>query len=336
MLYHLMHAIVLAAGASRRFKTSVSKLAHTLCGQPMLVYTTQILQELTLPTTVVLGHQREQLLQVLKKYHAHAPITVATQEEQLGTGHAVACTKQHWTHDNLLILNGDMPLIQKHTLENLISIHTRNNATISFVTAQCPDLKTSLGRVVHDNKIITIIEAKDFTHDPAQHTIINAGIYIMTRSFVEKFISQLTTHNASKEFYLTDLIKIAGEQNLLVQTVMAEYDTIRGVNTLEELATAEEIIQQRILTNHMLNGVRIIQPHTVQIDLTVTIGSNSTVHPGVQLTGNTHIGTHCTINSYALLHDTLIPAKTTIAPFSRLSPTTASHTPEMRYSHVPV
>lgn len=316
MLYHLMHAIILAAGASRRFKTSMSKLAHTLCGQPMLIYTTQIVQELTTCTTIVLGHQREQLMLLLKKYHAHEPLTIALQEQQLGTGHAVACTQQYWTDNNILILNGDMPLIQKSTLQELISMHLRNNATISFVTAQCPDLKTSLGRVVQENNIITIVEAKDFTHDPAQYTIINAGIYIMARSFVEQFISQLNTHNASKEFYVTDLIKIAAEQNFVVQTLMADYDTIRGVNTLEELAAAEALIQQRILTHHMLNGVRIIQPHTVQIDRTVTIGSNSVIYPGVHLTGNTHVGEHCTINPYAIIHNSMIPDNSIVETFT--------------------
>src|SRR5205814_9220733 len=137
---------------------------------------------------------------------------------------------------------------------------------------------------------IAIVEAKDFSGDIKQHCCINAGIYLIKRGFLENYIATLNDNNASKEFYITDLVKIASQNNLSVITLQAPFDTIRGINTFQELAKVEEIKRHELINYWMDNGVRFSSSNQAHIDVDVMIGAGSYISVGVHLRKNTIVG----------------------------------------------
>jgi bifunctional UDP-N-acetylglucosamine pyrophosphorylase/glucosamine-1-phosphate N-acetyltransferase len=300
-----LQAIILAAGKSTRFNTEKTKLAQTICGQPMILFATKLLEQLTIPTTVVVGYQAETVKNIITTAHGET-IAFITQEKQEGTGHALACSKASWYRDYILVLNGDVPLITAETITQLYKEHKNNNAVMSVVTAYNPDDSSSYGRMVKTDSHIAIVEAKDFTGDATQHCFINAGIYLINKDFLINYIATLNDNNANKEFYITDLVKIASENNLTVTTVNAPFDTIRGINTFQELWVAEQIKRSEIITYWMDHGVHFTLPSTIVIDLTTRIGQGSHIGGNVHLLNNTIIGNNCVIKEYSSLENVIL------------------------------
>jgi len=229
-----IQAIVLAAGKATRFNTGTTKLTQKICGQEMVLYLTKVLAQMKIPTTLVVGYQKEQVIETVKQHHGDT-ITFVTQEEQLGTGHALMCTKPQWDSEHLLILNGDMPLIAQDIIQELYDKHCATQAAMSFVVAHSADpAGYSYGRVIQKDGSIQIVEAKHFEGDTHEHCFVNAGIYIISRSFLESAITEIKKNEKSKEFYITDLVKIAGDHKKTVSTTLASFDRIRGVNDLQD------------------------------------------------------------------------------------------------------
>jgi bifunctional UDP-N-acetylglucosamine pyrophosphorylase/glucosamine-1-phosphate N-acetyltransferase len=313
MLSHIQ-AIILAAGRSQRFKTNKNKLIEPICGQSMILYQTKLLQSIGIPITVVIGHYKEKIKSVIVTEHGDS-ITFAEQHEQKGTGDALAASSLFWEKDNILIMNGDVPLITKDIIQELYTVHTNDNAAISFISSHDNNPYNSYGRVLKQNDRITIVEARDLVLQP-DDCCINAGIYIMKRSFLQKYISTLSCNNKNSEYYITDLVNIASSHNLPIRTITAPFDTVRGINTLEELWAAEQVKRSELIKYWMHNGVRFTIAQNIHIDLGVTIGSGSLIGSGVQLTGKTVIGNDCTIGAFSLLNNTTLADHVTIAPHS--------------------
>lgn len=284
-------AIVLAAGKSTRFVGPESKLLTPLCGKALILYPLKLLEDLGINKCFVLGHKAA-IIQKLILKKATSPINFALQLEQLGTGHAVARSKQEWQGNQILILNGDMPLISPQLIKNLIAIHIQKNATVSLIAFEATD-PGCYGRVIVDNNrsseslcaysprcvrddndnehyltqpsageeplgqraeplccksqkksnnTIEIIEFKDCTDAQKSINLVNAGIYLIDRTFLETQISNLNSHNAAQEFYLTDLIGIASAQKAKVVVSRAPEAEVLGINTLEDFAAVEKIL----------------------------------------------------------------------------------------------
>ena len=307
-----LQAVILAAGKATRFNTEKTKLAHTICGQEMILFSTKLLTTLHIPTTVVVGHQQDVVKNIITGEHGNA-ITFVLQETQKGTGHAVACTQELWNSDHILVMNGDMPFVQAETIESLYKKHINNNAAISFVTSfDSDETAKSYGRIIVSGNTISIIEAKDFTGNINDQYSVNAGIYLINKNFLQNYITELNTSNASQEFYITDLVKIASDNNLTVTTVDAQFDTIRGINTLRELSMAEQIKQTELINYWMTQGVRFTSPQNVYLDLDVTIGKGSIIGNGVHLRGTTSIGKNCMVQEFSCLENAILEDNITI------------------------
>lgn len=301
-----IQAIILAAGKSTRLNNDKSKLAETICGQPMILYPTKLLEKMNIPTTIVVGHLKNVIEKIITEKHGNT-IKFAIQKEQKGTGHALACSQEAWEQDNILILNADAPLLTEEIITSLLEKHRADSATISFVTSCNPDpTSKSYGRVVKNNNTVRIIEAKDFTDDATVYCCINAGIYLISKNFLVEYISSLKDNNANREFYITDLIQIASEKNLTIATTKAPFDHIRGINTYQELWATEQIKRSELMRHWMDNGVRFSVAQSTHIDLEVTIGAGSTIGSGVQMLGKTSIGKNCTIAEFCVLRDAII------------------------------
>ncbi|MCF7900254.1 bifunctional UDP-N-acetylglucosamine diphosphorylase/glucosamine-1-phosphate N-acetyltransferase GlmU [Candidatus Babeliales bacterium] len=308
-----LQAIVLAAGTSSRFKTGRSKLVEKICGREMILYPTEILRNLDIPVLMVVGFQRDSIEETIRN-NFYEGITFIHQEEQKGTGHAIQCTKDAWIADNILVMNGDMPLITADIIEKLEKKHSSTNAAISFVTAHHCDPNAMYGRVIQGNDNVQIIEAKEFDGDLSEQCCVNAGIYLIKKEFLTTYLSKLEQSSKTNEWYITDLIKMASDHKLGVSTLAVPFDKIRGVNDFKELWAAEQIKKSEIIQYWMSQGVRFSIAHNVQIDWDVTIGAGTFIGSGAQLLRGTHIGKDCYIDAFTLIRKTTIADRTTLHP----------------------
>lgn len=306
MILKSVQAVVLAAGRSSRFKTGKTKLVEKICGQEMILYPVSLLVSLKLPVTVVVGFQKELVEKTITKQFPD-DVAFVHQTEQLGTGHAIACSQSTWTRDHLLILNGDMPLVSKEVVQKLYDKHIQKDAAISFVTAHnCDPSAAGYGRVIKGTDSIEIIEAKEFKGDLSENCCINAGVYLVKRSFLEENIQNLQQSAIAHEWYITDLVKIASDKKLAVETISAPFDCIRGINTFKELWAAEQIKKSEIIQHWMDHGVHFSIAHNVQIDLNVTIGTGTSIGSSVHLLNGTKVGKNCTIDSFSIIKNSAI------------------------------
>ena len=290
-------SVVLAAGKGTRMKSGLIKVLHPVAGLPMIAWPVGAAREAGSDAIVlVIGHQASA---VQGAFRGAADISCAMQEEQLGTGHAVACALETLTgfRGTVLILCGDTPLLRAETLKNMLALHLENQAAVTVLTALL-DNPYGYGRVVRDasGMVGRIVEQKDA--DPEEQNIreINSGIYCMDSDFLFNNIRGIGNNNAQGEYYLTDLISIAVSKGLTCQAIQTDdSDEIMGVNDRVQLSDAGRILRRRINNTHMLSGVSIIDPETTYIDQGVTIGSDTTIHPGCQIGGGTVIGEGCLI-----------------------------------------
>lgn len=310
MVENNIRAVVLAAGKATRFKSKKSKLLFDICDQAMIMYPLKALEELAIPTTLVVGHQAEDVKALVTK-SAIPNITFVQQEQQLGTGHAVACTAQTWDRDNILILYGDMPLLSSNILQNLISEHYSYGATISFLTSYVVE-PTGYGRVVHYKDGFQVIEEKDCDEQQRSIHYINAGVYIMKKSFLDSYIKNVEKSLATGEVYLPELLKMAADQGLAVFAKEVPFDNIRGANTLQELWEAEQIKRAAIIKHWMLQGVRFELAQSINVGIDVKIGAGTFIGAGTHLMGNTIIGEECFISPFAIIENSIIDDNATI------------------------
>ena len=306
MITQKLQAVVLAAGKSSRFNTKNSKLSYKLCGQEMIAYPAKLLNNLRINTTLVVGYQKELIKEILNKYDL-TNINYVEQKEQSGTGHALMCTENFWNADNILVMNGDMPLVSQSLVEELIEKHQKTEAAITFIIAHNDDpTLPGYGRMVEENGTIKIVEAKEFNGDTNTFCWVNAGIYIIRKDFLKDYKDLLTTNRTSGEIYITDLISIASTNEEIVSYVKTSFDQVRGVNTLKELWTAEQIKRSELIAYWKENGAYFSLAQSVHIDLDVTIGAGTIVGIGAQLLGKTKVGSRVQIGVGSVISNSLI------------------------------
>jgi bifunctional UDP-N-acetylglucosamine pyrophosphorylase / glucosamine-1-phosphate N-acetyltransferase len=299
-----VQAVILAAGQSTRFKTKKTKLLFNICGRSMILYPLKVIEEMNIPVTIVLGHQADVIRQEIE--NAKIPnCTYVTQAEQKGTGHAVSCSEWAWEKDNILIVNGDIPLLNKEIIETLINLHEQKNATISFCTTMVIN-PTGYGRIIEKNGTLAVVEEKDCTEEQRTVNHINAGIYIISRKFLQENIYKIKKNPITEEIYLVDLIKMACDQNLKVITHPVPYDNTRGVNTLQELWSIEQIKRSEFIKYWMSEGVRFELAQSIHIDINVKIGAGSFIGTGVHLLGDTIIGEECFVGAFSIIENTKV------------------------------
>ncbi len=325
-------AIVLAAGRSSRFKTGRSKLLYPVCGQAMILYPIKLLQEMGIPITVVIGYQSEEIKKAIDD--AGIKVDYINQKDTLGTGHAVAATRQTWDRDNILIMNGDSPLLTQEIIFELEEKNTDPDLVISFLAAHALN-PFGYGRVIKEKDTVSIIEDKNLTEEQRFTTLINAGIYIIKKDFLEKNVDKIEKDSKKGEYYITDLVNMASQQNFKLKTIPVAYDNVRGVNTLEELWAVEQIKRSQIIKHWMVRGVHFELAQSIHLDWDVEIGVGSFIGTGVHLLNGTKIGKNCKINafcivdnsktgddsyihSHSVIQDSMIGQDSHVGPFARL------------------
>ena len=238
--------IVLAAGKGTRMHSSLAKVLHPLAGRALLTHVLDVATSLAPQhVIVVVGHQAEKVRQVCAPYD----VTCVLQEPQLGTGHAVAQAEPILAdfHGDVLVLYGDVPLLQPTTLRALWEAHRCQQATLTVLTA-CLENPTGYGRILRDmdGQIRRIVEERDATEAEKAVHEINSGVYCLQASFLFPALRRVGRHNAQGEQYLTDVVALAvAEQHRVAHVTVAEAQEVMGVNTHAELAHLETLLRQR-------------------------------------------------------------------------------------------
>jgi len=242
-----MAVIILAAGLGKRMKSSGAKVLHHINKTPMIRYVVeQAVQIAKQNVILVVGHQAEK---VKKCVNENYNVIYAFQEEQLGTGHAVSCALPSipTSAKEILILCGDVPLLTQNTLNKLIYVHLNDACDLTVLGVEAPDPK-GYGRLLFDefNQLNAIVEEADATEAQKKIKIINAGIYCIKKEFLLNSVGKIKSENAQKEFYLTDMAKIAYDEKRKAKVVVVDnYEEVIGINTLDELKVVESILLKR-------------------------------------------------------------------------------------------
>lgn len=301
---------ILAAGKGTRMKSSLPKVLHTLGGKSLLervLDSTHLLKPER--NLVIIGYQGETIQNSLSFLEN---VEFIEQKEQLGTGHAVQQLLPHlqdYTGD-LLVLNGDVPLLRPETLQSLLDLHQANQNAATLLTAHLPNPK-GYGRVFCDgNNLVTqIVEDRDCSTAQKNNHRINGGIYCFNWPKLAEILPKLTADNDQNEYYLTDVVHF-------LDPVMAmdveDFQEISGINDRLQLSQAYNILQDRIKENWMKAGVTLIHPDTITIDDTVILSPDIIIEPQTHLRGNTTIGSGCRIGPGSMIENSEIGDNVTV------------------------
>jgi bifunctional UDP-N-acetylglucosamine pyrophosphorylase / glucosamine-1-phosphate N-acetyltransferase len=307
--------LVLAAGAGTRMRSDIPKVLHTLAGRSMLSHALHsVAKAAPAHLVVLLGHDRDRVEPAVAELadELGRPIHVAIQEQQLGTGHAVGCALSALPEDFtgiVVVTSGDVPLLDADTLAGLIAAHNAGSAAATVLTTTLPD-PTGYGRILRDGSggdLLGIVEQADAS--PSQQAIreVNAGVYAFDIATLRSALSRLRSDNAQQELYLTDVISIVRSDGHVVRASHVDDSTlVAGVNDRVQLAELGAELNRRIVAAHQRAGVTIVDPATTWIDVDVTVGRDTVIHPGTQLLGDTRIGGRCRIGPDTTLTDVTV------------------------------
>jgi bifunctional UDP-N-acetylglucosamine pyrophosphorylase / glucosamine-1-phosphate N-acetyltransferase len=302
---------ILAAGRGTRMKSDLPKVLHRL-GSRSLVERVLDCASTIEPSRrlVIVGYRGELVQEALAGYDA--PVEFVEQTEQLGTGHAIQQLLPHLEgfENDLIVLNGDVPLMRPETLELFLQTHRDKGNPATILTAQLPNPK-GYGRVFcTDDQILTeIIEDRDCSPEQRQNRRVNAGVYCFRWQDLAQVLPKLTSNNNQKEYYLTDAVNYLSPVTVVD---VPDYQEILGINDRIQLADAYSILQTRIKQDWMAKGVTIIDPSSVTIDDSVNLQADVILEPQTHLRGNTVIQAGSRIGPGSLIENSQIGANVTI------------------------
>ena len=313
--------VILAAGKGKRMHSKRPKVLHEIMGKPMIEYVVEGAKELSPSKIVVVtGHEKELVEERLKE----AGLSFAAQEEQKGTAHALLTAgpmiddgqAMDQATGDVLVLYGDVPLARAETLRAFVAFFRRSEG-VAFMTTAVSD-PTGYGRVIMDGEEIRDI-VEDADADASQKKIreINTGI-CMLRKGILPLLKEIRADNAKGEYYLTDICKIARVRGISVKGY--HHDDARevlGINTRKDLSEANRIMRERILEQHMDQGVTLLG-EGIYIESDVKIGTDTVIFPFSFLRGKTIVGEGATIGPHVVINDSVLGDNVTIEPFCSL------------------
>lgn len=321
-----LSVIILAAGKGKRMQSALPKVMHPVAGLPMINHVLKSAAKLEPQQIVVVMGQEMPTVQ-----QAVQPWPSVIQSEQLGTGHAVQIGISKLSLHNpqdILILYGDCPLITKDTLHRLRQClqETKAKNVGIVVLAMRLNNPTGYGRMIIENDILKqIVEERDASSEQKAINLCNSGIMAVRGQLLPQLLAQLKPTNAQAEYYLTDIVQLAakdGQSTLVMETNPEE---VMGVNTREELAQVTKIMQKRLRSQAMAQGVTLVDPETVWLSWDTVFARDVVIHPNVNIGLGVKIAEGAEIRSFSSIEETTIGAFSRIGPFARLRPGTVLH-----------
>lgn len=299
-------AIVLAAGAGTRMKSSRPKVAHELLGKPLVRWVVDAAREAGIHDVIcVVGHMREQVEPLVAD-----DTTVVVQEQLVGTADAVKSCASHFqgATGSVLVLSGDCPLVTADTLSALVRMREETDAGVVVLTMEADD-PYGYGRIVRNDAgmVERIVEQKDCSAQEALITECNSGFYCFDAQLLFEALSRVSDDNAQGEYYLTDVVAIARSLGRATPALVAhDVRECQGINTRVQLAAATRYMQERVNISYMLAGVSMVDPSTVWIEPSVEIEPDVEILPFTMLRGSTRIASGTVVGPNTRLTDTVV------------------------------
>lgn len=289
--------VILAAGKGTRMQSQTPKVLHQICGKEMLYYSIKESLKLSDDVSVVLGYKAQEIQEAMEQYFPNTlHFILQDLENYPGTGGALK--NYHPKYKKVLVLNGDMPLIQADELKHFLSL----DSDIIMSILDLPNTK-GYGRVkIQNNEVLEIIEEKDASPEILSLSTLNAGVYCFRSEILETYLPKLQNHNTQKEYYLTDIIALSKKDSKSITPLFVELENFKGVNDKADLAHAEEIMGMRIKKTLMQQGVIMHLPQTIYIQEGAKFVGECILENGVSIYGdceiiNSHIKAHSVIES---------------------------------------
>lgn len=311
-----LHVVILAAGKGSRMRSKLPKVLHQIAGKSLLHHVIDSALKLE-PSDihVVVGHEKEQVINAFESHPSKQKLNWVIQTEQLGTGHAVAQALPKISNDaSVLMLTADVPLIAANTLDNMVN--AMNDFPLAVLTAFV-DNPFGLGRILRDDTqaVVGIIEEKDASDSIRQINEINSGIICAKKSHLSEWLNRIDNNNAQQEYYLTDIVALAHQTGHLISTFQpSDNNEINGINSRSQLAFVERAFQLKQAEHHMSEGVTLIDPARFDTRGDVSIGEDTVIDINVVIEGPTVIGRNVNIGPNCVIQASHIADGTTILP----------------------
>ena len=313
---------MLAAGLGTRMKSTRPKHLHPLLGRRVIDWALAAVAPLGAARVVVVTspESRGELAATL------SGVEVAVQEEPRGTADAAAAARSvlgSWGGD-VLVLPGDSPLLTSATLGDLVATHARERSAATVLAVES-ERELAYGRIVRDESggVRRIVEERDATAEERAIRELNAGVYVFSTPDLWWALERVDADNAQGELYLTDTIAslVADGRRVAIETI-SDIDAVQGVNTRVDLAQVAAVLRDRILVEHMLAGVSVVDPLTTWIEADVRIEADAVIHPFTVLRGRTSVGAEAEVGPHAVVQDAEIGTRANVGPFCYLRPGT--------------
>jgi bifunctional UDP-N-acetylglucosamine pyrophosphorylase/glucosamine-1-phosphate N-acetyltransferase len=328
--------IILAAGKGTRMKSPLPKVLHPVAGRPMIEKVIAASKKAgATDLRIIVGHGQALVRTVVEPLGVHC----FAQAAQLGTADAVKSAQVDNIEGDVVIMNGDHPLIEAEDILKFVKMFRDEKCDLAVVTAVVKK-PGEFGRVIRQKgELKAIVEAKDASADTLKIREINTGIYIAKAKVLGDYLPEIKNQNSKQEYYLTDLISLCLEDQCKVMAIKASPKVAVGVNTQEELARATKLIFRRKARRLMEEGVLMIDPDSTYIEESVQVGPGTVIYPNVFLRGQTKIGSFTVIEPQVFISDSevadsvqvragsyfeqaTIAARAMVGPYARLRPQT--------------
>jgi bifunctional UDP-N-acetylglucosamine pyrophosphorylase/glucosamine-1-phosphate N-acetyltransferase len=305
---HRLALVVLAAGKGVRMRSSLPKVLHEVCGRPSLWHVLKA-GLATKPTTaiVVVGHEKERVVEAVRSWDLGSEVVFVDQGTPRGTGHAVLAAEDDTAGcDEILVMNGDDPLVAPEQIREVLARHHRTRAAATVMTTFLDDPR-GYGRVLREGvDLVGIVQEVDAT--PEQRSIheISTLTCAFRRADLFEALPLVGRQNRQNEYYLPDVFAILREKGRRVVAVPIDLGGELGFNSRARLARVIAVMRDRLVAQHEAKGVTFTDPSSAYLDVEVRIGADTTILPGVSLEGATRIGAGATIGPFTRLVDTTV------------------------------
>jgi len=315
MTHQNLQIVILAAGHGTRMKSETPKILHPLGGRPALYHVLDLAHQLT-PRTVVLVVSPA--LKDIQTPFAHKTVV---QHPAIGTGDAVKCALPHLNATGyVLILYGDTPLIRQETIDRMIASATHTPEMAVILLGMRPQDPQNYARLLLNEKggLEEVIEYKDLAPSQKNILLCNSGVMLIRADLLEPLLATLQPNNAAAEYYLTDIVKSARERGYPCGVVEGDAREFLGINTRQDLAQAEGILQDRWRETAMTAGATLVDPKTIYLSYDTRIEADVTLHPCVVLGPGVTLDAGSEILPFCRLSDTHVGRDAIVGPFAHL------------------
>ena len=318
---HYLSVLVLAAGKGTRINSQKSKVLHEIAGLPLVCHVIEAIKPLEPDNlVVVIAPGQEELGEIVN------PASIRIQEKSLGTGDAVKAGLSNLKNlsGTVLVAFGADPMIMTSTLRRLISAREIADPPDVVVLGFRTENPDRYGRLVldADGKLERIVEVSEAHTIDKPVELYNAGVMAVNGAKIIEFLEALSPENGKKEYYLTDIVRIALKKGGYAQVVEGEEEETLGVDSRVDLAKAEAMMQERLRTKMLNNGVTLVSPETTFLSHDTVIGRDTIIHPNVVIGKNVDIGESVEIKSFSHLEGAIVSDEVVIGPYARLRPGT--------------